>query len=336
MRCALQDNKLRILHISDVHFSTIDEAERALVTNELLDCVKGYDKRIDYCIFTGDLANFATEGEYSLAGIWLEKLYNDINNTELKMIICPGNHDVERAKVKSSILSFRGAAIEEDICQKYISEDIPKLNHFENFMNWHSKFKEQHQWVVSDWHLSVNFITEVFEEINLNFTLVNSAILSCDNKDQGNLSIDFKELSKAMLLNQNRTNSINILAMHHPIGKGWFNEWTETKLDEALKSKNGCDLMFTGHVHNVESENNSSNIGQNITSFSAGAAYAGSRWAHGFSILEIDYIKKEVMPNNYIYSKTSGDWTLDGSKSKKHHVTIPDLKLVESPSKKKR
>ncbi len=71
----MENQKLNILHISDVHFTLNDKTNTQIrITKALVDIITAYKDPIDYCVFTGDLANSALLGEYELAGKWLEEL----------------------------------------------------------------------------------------------------------------------------------------------------------------------------------------------------------------------------------------------------------------------
>ncbi|MFE8730205.1 metallophosphoesterase, partial [Aeromonas hydrophila] len=60
--------KINILHISDVHFNKNDKTgDQEIITRALIDTISKFDGNIDYCVFTGDLANKADPEEYTLA-----------------------------------------------------------------------------------------------------------------------------------------------------------------------------------------------------------------------------------------------------------------------------
>jgi predicted MPP superfamily phosphohydrolase len=328
----MMDQKLNILHISDVHFSV--DAERmahGMITTELIEAVRDYKGKLDYCVFTGDLANQALSDEYNLAGEWLEKIYDAMNNPDAKMLICPGNHDVDRNEV--SIPSFRGASISSKIFQSFVREREIKTRNIHYFIDWHNKFAAKNKWVISSWIYDVNLISSKWNEVNLNFIAINSAILSCDDDDKGNLCINLNQL-KQCISRSKENNGLNICLVHHPIEGGWYKDWNLDEFSTLINQKSTCHLILSGHTHDAKGNSNSNNTGQHITSLKCGAAYTGGPWKQEFLIIEIDIPNSEVTPNIFEYTNSSGTWIKNNAHSQSMRANFSSLK-DNTESKKK-
>ncbi len=84
-----------ILHLSDLHFGTSEDAEKwfSQLAEDLrrnLQCT-----RLDAVILSGDIANFSTTEEYAAAQLFLEKLVAEFELSPRQVIIVPGNHDLD-------------------------------------------------------------------------------------------------------------------------------------------------------------------------------------------------------------------------------------------------
>src|SRR5688572_13556011 len=93
----------RILHVSDVHFGQDDpKGEQALITGALIESITRYSLSPDLIIFSGDLAHSGQRVQFERGQQWLRELCDRVPHARL--CIVPGNHDVDRAKVKGPYL----------------------------------------------------------------------------------------------------------------------------------------------------------------------------------------------------------------------------------------
>ena len=95
------DGEVCLLHLSDLHISTQDEATRyiAQLKTDLLNELQV--KRLDYLILSGDIGNFATTKEYQAAVSFIDSLIQKFAISREKIIITPGNHDVSYESSKN-------------------------------------------------------------------------------------------------------------------------------------------------------------------------------------------------------------------------------------------
>lgn len=91
-----------ILHLSDLHFGYDEnqqkKADREIVLKELIDILSQQEsdwKPTIVCI-SGDIAWSAKKSDYKAAGKWFKKLFKTLDITNENVVICPGNHDVNR------------------------------------------------------------------------------------------------------------------------------------------------------------------------------------------------------------------------------------------------
>jgi predicted MPP superfamily phosphohydrolase len=102
--------KIRILHLSDIHFgqerndgSVIfqDDVRDALTRDSaLMKTVLGSAHAI---VVTGDVAFGGAKAEYDKAGIWLDALCDTVGCQRNAVHTIPGNHDVDRKKIDYTV-----------------------------------------------------------------------------------------------------------------------------------------------------------------------------------------------------------------------------------------
>lgn len=102
----INDKKIRILHISDIHYSNNNkDAFERMVKAPFLEFIKekNEEKQIDIICLTGDLINQGTGGFTSTEEAFsnfdknfLSPLIDVLTIDKQSIFICPGNHDVNR------------------------------------------------------------------------------------------------------------------------------------------------------------------------------------------------------------------------------------------------
>jgi hypothetical protein len=84
----------RLLHLSDLHFATTDQATifYAQLAADLRQ--QGVVDHLDALVVSGDLVNRADPKEYEAARYFLEQLMTGFNLAPRQLVLVPGNHDV--------------------------------------------------------------------------------------------------------------------------------------------------------------------------------------------------------------------------------------------------
>jgi 3',5'-cyclic AMP phosphodiesterase CpdA len=92
-------NQLEILHISDLHISTMDTFGREKALGALVDRVKKDRKKgllPEIVVVTGDIATTGRKEEYALAKTFFNDLLAALELAPDRLFVVPGNHDVNR------------------------------------------------------------------------------------------------------------------------------------------------------------------------------------------------------------------------------------------------
>jgi len=97
---------LRILHLSDIHFSTKFDDEKIVHTdvrdellNDLRDRMVPRLGNINKVLIAGDIAFSGKRAEYEEAARWLEDVTSLCGCKRTDVLAVPGNHDVDRSRI---------------------------------------------------------------------------------------------------------------------------------------------------------------------------------------------------------------------------------------------
>ena len=118
---------MRILHLSDFHFSEgrawdQDPVLRGLI-KDLDALVNTTGLAPDLVAVTGDIADFGLSAEYEIAERWFRDRLLPVTGIEGdRLLLVPGNHDVDRGAV-----GFGASAIQEALLQEEDQEEIGKV-----------------------------------------------------------------------------------------------------------------------------------------------------------------------------------------------------------------
>lgn len=252
-----QDNNLKLLHLSDLHFRDGFHDDPSKWATQIVDDLH-YELKvteISGIIISGDLTTKASETEFKYAREFLQIILRELNCSPDRLLIVPGNHDLNWDNTKSSYKPYRKNQIqinENDIHTfedgNYIeiasNEDIIKK--FESF----SKFIND----IKGMPYPLNF-----EQQLSNITLGSGRIViyglnsawSIDHYHQNRSSVHPKALSNLLDIIRKHNRSICtclILVMHHPISKQSNDSIANSDIIQQI-CKAGFNLILHGHVH---------------------------------------------------------------------------------------
>jgi hypothetical protein len=141
-----------ILHLSDLHFGTVEDAERwyGQLAEDLVRELRR--KQLDGLILSGDVANFSTEQEYQAAEKFIDMLREEFGISQDALVIVPGNHDLNWNLSKKAYTPNRredcGATLKEgdffgDTNLVEVSEDTAYVRRFAFFADFYKRVTGQ-------------------------------------------------------------------------------------------------------------------------------------------------------------------------------------------------
>ncbi|BCL35492.1 HEAT repeat domain-containing protein [Nostoc sp. MS1] len=255
----IKTSLMHILHLSDLHFGTPDQALRW--SNQLAMDLQDdlHIRHLDALILSGDIANKSTPDEYAAAQQFLHNFCKDFKLQLEQSIIVPGNHDlnwelaedayqlIDRKKYKGELKE--GEYIEESASVIRLREEEKYKQRFENFCNFYQTIKNQPYPLDYD----QQFTLDHFPNQNLLILGLNSA-WQLDHHYKSRASINMNALTKALTeirSNQKYKNCLKIAVWHHPLNSAWDDRIKDHGFMEQLAQAN-FRFAVHGHIHKAE------------------------------------------------------------------------------------
>lgn len=214
--------------LSDLHMNfrncTTRIARTKLIEQLEKENVKG---KISFIVITGDCFHKNTGDSKELIQ-FITNLAKSCNLRTDKVILCPGNHDVNREDRKRN-----------EMIQNYRHTGV--LPSMEICLEGYAKFRELYSLIYRKQYqpFAIKNINE-FKIIS-----VDSCLLSMDDKDYGHLVVNFDKLAD-LSEEIKKDNKINIVVMHH--GVEWLQPEDGRRFQHWL-SDNNVKMVFCGHNH---------------------------------------------------------------------------------------
>jgi formylglycine-generating enzyme required for sulfatase activity/predicted phosphodiesterase len=285
-------NPIRILHLSDLHFSATSAWNQDPVLTSLVFEVKALREQlgpIHRVVITGDIANFGTAKEYAKAAKWLHGPLveaAEVKANQIRMV--PGNHDVERSKVNLAVSGLDEKVLSQgDATIAMLMSDKAQRKMLLDRQAAYRKFAKgfNPQDDGPGWRSE-----EEIEGWFVHFIGLNTAWLSGSHKLAGGTVHDHRNLAlggwqwNALFPADHSVADVTIALMHHP----WedLTEHDSRAHQEATYDR--CGVILRGHLHRVETLS-AERDGRLVLEAAAGACYADPRdnWPHGFQLLEL-------------------------------------------------
>jgi len=244
-----------ILHLSDPHFGTLDNAHNwyGQLAEDLyqeLNC-----EHIDILILSGDIANYASNGEYDAARLFLDELCQEFRVSQQRIVLVPGNHDVDWVAAQGAYHSeprdkYKGKLPEgsfDDGMNVQIRDDALYKERFAHFSTFYKAVKGE------DYPLEYDhqYILHHFPEPNLLVLGLNSA-WQLDHHFTARASILTNGVTNALgQIRRNREtyrNCLRIAVWHHPLNSPFEDRITDQGFVEQL-AKAGFRVVLHGHIH---------------------------------------------------------------------------------------
>lgn len=220
---------------------------------------------------------------------------NEAGIPKSRIIITPGNHDVNRDIIRSKYIVQKGIILQIN-SEESFNDNLPILKNsvsdevFQNYVSFENE--------VSDFGTCTNGIGgqgfELSDKIGvycLNTSLCSFAGLE-DNKtggpvnDYGSLMIDTRSLHRWI---QSSSRKNNILLLHHPLD--WLNEWSKQELNRVIA--NNFRIVFSGHEHDATARYAKA-AGTSSIFLEAPPLFTNKRDLLGYSIVTLDSATSEV------------------------------------------
>lgn len=326
---------LRILHLSDLHISSKEDKDYQMLRNNIIKYIKENNVEIDVIAFTGDIIDRNDIEAYSRAIAFFDELLVVCNLSKDRLLIVPGNHDMERSPVIDGMLDIEKIKSERYITDnwKYLKVRMSAYSNFIQTLYGRDENNFQEGYGVKEIKIGEHLIC---------FNLLNSAWSNKGKDDYRNLILGRWQLE------QNREKIIKIkdkalviTMLHHPVT--WFADEEADMLKEYLchEEKFASNILLHGHLHDSKTQKEWSPSGGFI-SLMTGIGYpeAEERVAGQpkicdcrFSVYDID-IDDGVIDNFCLKSSSSGSFVpdtglYDGSVDGHYDISFIERQIIK-------
>jgi hypothetical protein len=319
---AKRSYKMNILHITDLHFGTdrsiTERDERHLALEELIVTVQGLDPSWApsvVCV-SGDLAFAGRPSDYSQFGDWIKRLLSALNLGVERLVVCPGNHDIERAV--ATTFARAGTPEEADRCLS-----VPLAAHYEKaFQNYTQSCKALGipSLAFGD---QESYLTGVRVLDGVRFVSMNSSWFCRDNTDHQQLWIGILLLRHLEASNQWPKQDIPCIGLlHHP--REDFNPQeihaygNRPNVYDYICER--CDILLSGHTHGEVREPDQ--IAGRALVFTGGATYVGSDYNNSFQILRLQGNSLDYRA--FVFDPRKRNW-MSAGEAKHRHLGSPAI-----------
>jgi Icc-related predicted phosphoesterase len=321
---------IRILHLSDLHFSQTDDPTIRLgpLLQDLQSTRDGLGvERLDYLVVSGDLTDRALPNEFEAVHQFLSQLIQGTKLSVERCIVVPGNHDLSWSDPPPYNFQYADAVKRQSIPAAHlvakgdgylVRDPIKYPERFQNFRKFHHQLT-QHPYPAE---AKRQFLVSLYETTGIQLLALNSA-WEIDQEYRERSSIELTALSDALTeadqqVSASRSNSrlaewpnvLRIAIWHHPITG---NEKIEDDAFVEQLRKANFRLCLHGHVHETRADligythsNKMHVIGAG--SFGAIAAHRPESMPRLYNLLEIDFDHSSVRVHTRRMAKTGGAW----------------------------
>jgi metallophosphoesterase superfamily enzyme len=299
---------IKILHLSDLHLKQ-DSVSQDLVLSSMIKTLEKIAKSNSFkcLIITGDIAFSGKEIEYDKAKDFINNIIKVCNIDIRNIFFVPGNHDVDRSKIKSGQLEWWYGFSGEQALQTILDSDesFPKIQSpkeayyifAQEFMNRNISVGKFGQYVHE-------LTVEESEFTKIKIVGLNSALFcGYDGDDKEKLALGLEQVNYC----DDKVNSereIVVTCVHHP-----FKCFHNCEKPTINVVKRFSDIILCGHLHEEDNTIISGGNNGDTVIISAGAAYENRMTQNSFDIIEIDLKDLQTKVVFYKYVSKEHLWT---------------------------
>ncbi len=249
----------RLLHLSDLHFSTQDQAT-IFYAQLAADLREQGVNTLDVLVVSGDLGNRADPKEYDAARQFLERLISGFGLSARQVVLVPGNHDVswplaeaayvlrKRSQVRGPVIP--GTFVEHGADVLEVRDDDLYRQRFQPFADLYRQIKG------SEYPLDYADQGTLDDPAGTDLLILglNSA-WEIDHHYRDRASIDSESLARALLKLPTTIpqHQLRIAVFHHPIHSSEDSRLRDPAFLQQL-AVHGFRLVLHGHVHSADAE----------------------------------------------------------------------------------
>ncbi|MCP4655764.1 MAG: NACHT domain-containing protein [bacterium] len=301
------------LHLSDLHVRAPGDWRQDIVLDalkrDLPELLEKAGITPGLVFVTGDLAGSGQKAELDGAHRFLTELLAELDlDPPRNLFLVPGNHDVDRNAIQpvveiyqQGILGLSGERFRQGVGEI--------LGSSENLKPYGARLEE---WCAFTGRLlgpvrqvrpDRPWRTDLCEigELRIGIASLCSA-WSCgpDDDRAGRIVVGERQLREVM--DELGKAHLRLVLLHHPLE--WLHEAERSALTGLLRNR--AHVVLHGHLHAAEATRIVGSSGDELVVLASGAAYAGTRWSHGFQAARLDPAADELELHHFTWNARDG------------------------------
>jgi hypothetical protein len=296
---------VRLIHVSDFHARAKYQTDQEVVIDAFLEDVVGVVREapIDFMIVSGDVAFSADPDEYRIATESLLLPLMDAAGIDdrRRLILAPGNHDVQRAKINEFEELGLRAKLNDISGVNALLDDPAALGRVTARMtDWQAFVRDFYGDDQGDeFGGLLRFHAVEIDGAQVGIAAYNSAWRSSGDEDQGYLLVGDRVIKAGAA--RAKDMALRIAVMHHP--PAWLAEFDSRQLNLALEGT--FHALLTGHLHEAEPVGIDRTGGGYLHS-AAGALYGdgGRGYANSYTVLDVALAEQKIRAQFRVYQPT--------------------------------
>ena len=281
-------DRVRVLHLSDTHFST-KRWHSDLLLKHLATDIETFTTNAewfpDLIVWTGDIAMEGKREQFRLADEWLtQRILPMLRLSAERVVVVPGNHDVDRAHVTRMTRLLRddvlGVGTQDRVGAMFNTEDERRQIHapLAEFVSFMRSFSTSLTGEDSVWRSQIIKVGGR----TVHVAGLCTSFFAYDKNDQGKLVVGMYQLAKT--LDPDIRADLTIALLHHPTMD--LAEFDRAPVAKYLRTHS--QLTLHGHVHDPDVVNEV-RADSNHYTIAGGAADAGLEFANAYHFIEWDF-----------------------------------------------
>jgi predicted phosphodiesterase len=270
-----------------------DIRNRAVISEEL--------EKLDFAIFSGDLAFAGKDSEYQSArNEFIDPVLNTCGLTTDQFLVVPGNHDLDRTLTKGLSVTLAEFADRDALADSFKNGD--RKNQILSPMAAYSRLVSSLGRAAPLSACACRHVADLPNGIRVAFLCLNSAWLCGRNRDADNEVDDYGQLIVGEPQIDEALAGLDLCPLivgilHHPF------QWLALKrgVDDRIKARNrllaSCDVILHGHEHEPATYAMQGTYG-NCLVIPAGSTFDGRDpksqvYANGYNYCRIDLSRRK-------------------------------------------
>ena len=303
-------DKFSWLHLSDFHFRGSGDTFSQDVSCEAVR--RDIPRRIsteyplEFIVTTGDIAFSGKRHEYDLALTFFDALLGELGVDRSRLFIVPGNHDVDRAKHRYTYDGVRGGLTNQQAVDTFLGQET-ELN---LVMERQSEFRDFKYGLlrIEDIETTKDRLASVrlldLDGFRISVLELNSAWLSGEKDEAGNLLIGERQIINALGLVDSHRPHLAIALTHHP--PDWLAEFDKLSCLSRLVPR--LNIFHSGHLHWHQAHVLLAPGGAQCLHSAAGSTHETRHYRNAYNLVEFDVGSSLAIIRQFEFDPAAGEF----------------------------